>query len=208
MEELGQALLPTWHEARVAGRVQRHTVILRGLAHVLSTAPDREDRPGTAAEARAAWNKHLAGLEATPRMGLAAATGAFIDSIVTRARRYEHNLFHCFDDPRIPASTNALEQFFGISKRAVRHALGSGSTSNSVVANLGAEPLLALHQLRNQRVMTRAPTRTVAAFRAARQELAELEAPGIHRRSLVRNLDRHLHGLRDRLRGSSAELHA
>lgn len=202
---MAQALLPTWHEARVAGRVLRHTEILRGLAHELSTAPDREDRPASAAEAKERWDAHIAGLEAIPRMGLAAATGAFIDSVVTRARRYEDHLFPCFDDPRIPASTNALEQFFGIGKRAVRHALGSGSTSNSVVANLGAEPLLALHQLRNHRVMTRAPTQTVAAFRAARRKLAEVEAPGIHRRSLVRHLDRHLHDLRRCLRRPAAE---
>lgn len=192
----------------MAGRVHRHTEIVRGLAHELSTAPDREDRPATAAEARVRWDAHLAGLEALPRTGLAAATGAFIDTVITRARRYEDHLFHCFEDPRIPASTNGLEQFFGISKRVLRHALGSGSTSNSVVANLGAEPLLALHQLRNQSVMPRAPTRTVAEFKAARQNLAEVEAPGIHRRSVVRHLDRHLRELRRSLRRAAAEPHA
>jgi len=185
--------------------VHRHIAIVRGLAHELSTAPDRKDRPATAAEARARWDAHIAGLEAVPRIGLAAATGAFIDSVITRARRYEDHLFHCFEDPRIPASTNGLEQYFGTCKRVFRHALGSGSTSNSVVANLGAEPLLALHQLRNQGAMPMAPTRTVAEFKAARQNLAEVEAPGIHRRSAVRHLDRHLQELRRELRRAAAE---
>jgi hypothetical protein len=189
--------------------VQRHTEILRGLAHELSTAPDRPDRPANAVEAKARWNAHLAGLEAMPRKGLAAATGAFIDSVVKRARRYEDHLFHCFDDPRIPSSTNGLERFFGTTKRVLRHALGCGSTTNTVVANLGAEPLLAFHQLRQRRAMTSAPTRSSAEFTAARRALADIEAPGIRRRSLVRHLDRHLGDLRGRwLSTTAAEPHA
>jgi len=142
-------------------------------------------------------------------MGLAAATGAFIDSVVARARRYGDHLFHCFDDPRIPSSTNGLEQFFGTGKRILRHALGCGSTSNTVVANLGAEPLLALHQLRRDGALSLAPTRTSAAFLTARRAIAELEAPGIRRRSQVRHLDRHLVDLRERwLTTASAEAHA
>jgi hypothetical protein len=144
-----------------------------------------------------------------PRKGLAAATGAFIDSVVKRARRYEDHLFPCFDDPRIPSSTNGLERFFGTTKRVLRHALGCGSTTNTVVANLGAEPLLAFHQLRQRRDMTSAPTRSPAEFTAARRALADIEAPGIRRRSLVRHLDRHLGDLRDRwLSTTAAEPHA
>ena len=167
---------------------------MRGLAHELSAAPDRVDRPTSAADAKNRWEAHLAELEATPRMGLAAATGAFIDTVVARARRYGDHLFHCFDDPRIPSSTNGLEQFFGVSKRILRHAIGCGSTTNTVVANLGAEPLLALHQLR-QPIAKRATMPTAADFTEARRKIADAEAPGIRRRSMVKHLDRHLRHL-------------
>ena len=194
--ELDAALTPTWHEARVAGRVRRHTEILRGLAHELSAAPDRTDRPASAAAARASWDAHLVELAEMPRSGLASPTGQFIDSVIRRAERYSDHLFHCFDDARIPASSNGLEQFFGISKRILRHALGCGSTTNTVVANLGAEPLLALHQLRQPRAMHAAPSRPATDFEEARRKIADIEAPGVRRRSMVRHLGRHLHRLR------------
>lgn len=177
--------------------MQRHTDILRGLAHELSTAPDRIDRPKTAAEAKERWDAHLANLAATPRAGLAAATGEFIDDLIRRAGRYGGHLFHCFDDPRIPANTNGLERFFGVSKRVLRKSLGGGSTTNSVVANLGAEPLLAFQQLRQPGAvrLLPAPGQSAASFRAARSKIADIEAPAIRRRSMVRHLDVHLERL-------------
>ena len=195
---LDAALAPTWHEARLAGRVRRHTGIVRDLAHQLSTLPDRPDLPATAAEARERWDAHLAQLAATPRAGLAAQTGAFVDTLLRRAARYSDHLFHCFDDPRIPASTNGLERFFGVSKSILRHALGCGSTTNSVVANLGAEPLLALHQMRGGTTLKEFHQRTPAEFTEVRKKIAFEEAPGIRRRSMVRHLDRHLVRLRCR----------
>jgi hypothetical protein len=141
------------------------------------------------------WDAHLAELADTARSGLAAATAAFIDGLVRRAERYSDHLFHCFDDPRIPSCTNGLEQFFGVSKRILRHALGCGSTTNTVVANLGAEPLLALHQMRQPGAMQTIAARSPTEFAAARKEIADAEALGIRRRSMIRHLDRHLRRL-------------
>lgn len=169
---------------------------MRGLAHELSTAPDRPDRPANAAEAKQRWDAHLAGLAATPRGGLAAATGHFIDGLIVRAGRYTAHLFYCFDDPRIPANTNGLERFFGTAKRILRHTLGCGSTTNTVVANLGAEPLLALQQLRAGGTLEISLQHAPAHFHTARRNLAGSEAPAIRRRSMVRHLGRHLDRLR------------
>jgi hypothetical protein len=191
--------------------VRRHAEIVRGLAHELSTAPDRVDRPKTAAQAKQRWDAHLASLAATPRAGLAAPTGQFIDDLIKRSARYDAHLFHCFDDPRIPANTNRLERFFGVSKQALRHSLGCGSTTNTVVANLGAEPLLALHQLRQPGAMKllSTPQQSPADFHAARARIAQAELPAIHRRSIVRHLDDHLVRLRsDWLRPPLAEADA
>jgi hypothetical protein len=165
----------------------------------LSNDPDRPDLPGSAAEAQARFDAYLEGLAASaPRAGLGAATGAFIDDLVKRAGRYGNHLFKCFDDPRIPATTNDLERFFGCSKQTLRHALGCGSTTNSVLTNLGAEALAAYQFVRQvgppspSAVATCSP----ADFRTARARLALQEAPAIRLRSLVRHLPRRLDELR------------
>lgn len=115
-----------------------------------------------------------------------------------RAIRYRGHLFKCFDDPRIPATTNDLERFFGGSKQTLRHALGCGSTTNSVLTNLGDEALVAYQYVRQigtpsaSAVAVCSPT----DFRTERARLARREAPAIRQRSLVRHLPRHLGQLR------------
>jgi hypothetical protein len=195
---LSEALRPSWHESREAGRVRRHTEILRGLARELSNDPARPDRPKTAQEAQARFEAHLDDLvELTPRSGLAAPTGAFIDVLIERYSRYGAHLFLCFDDDRIPSTSNDLEGFFGESKQQLRHALGSGSTSNSVVSNLGADALIAYHQLRQAGAMDEllGGSFSSEAFLSARADLATREAPQIRQRSMVRHLERHLNRL-------------
>jgi hypothetical protein len=197
------ALEPTWHEARTAGRVRRHTDILRGIARELSNAPDRADRPKTAAEAKERFEDYLEVLATTPRSGLAAATGAFVDDLIDRYDRYSDHLFHCFDDPRIPATSNDLEGFFGASKRTLRKVLGCGSTTNSVVSNLSAEALVAYHQMQQSGALAKLAhlTSSPADFLKARASISKGEAPGIRQRSMVRHLDRHVIRLRQRWLG-------
>lgn len=128
---------------------------------------------------------------------MGAATGAFVDDLTTRYGRYSSHLFVCFDDPRIPATTNALEGFFGESKRVLRQTLGCGSTTNSIVSNLGAEALLTYHQMQQPKAhddllnMTPSP----ADFLSSRATIDLLEVPGIRRRSMVRHLDQHVERL-------------
>jgi hypothetical protein len=199
LDQLAAALAPSWSEARTAGRVRRHTEILRAVAHELSGAPDRPDRPGSAAEAQSRFERFLADLDIlTPRAGLGAPTGQFIDALTARYGRYGAHLFQCFDDPRIPATTNGLEGFFGQVKQGLRHALGCGATTNSVVTNLGAEALIAYQQVRCPRALERLRTPSCSAqeFRAARARLAAKEAPAIRQRSMARHLGRHLCRLR------------
>ena len=157
-------------------------------------------RPASAAEARRRFEAHLDALAANaPRSGLGAATGHFIDDLVQRYSRYGEHLFHCFDDPRIPATTNELEGFFGSAKRFVRCATGCGSTTNSVVTNLGADALLAYHHFSKPGAVERLAGAefTEEQFREARTRLAEAEAPAIRQRSMTRNLKSHLARLRD-----------
>jgi hypothetical protein len=165
----------------------------------LSNDPDRPDRPATAAEAQDRFEDHLEMLSSTaPRSGLGAATGAFIDDLIERYDRYGDHLFTCFDDPRIPATSNDLEGFFGASKRVLRKVLGCGSTTNSVVSNLSAEALMAYHQMQQPGALTKLANMSSSPddFLAARAKIAEGEAPGIRQRSMVRHLDRHVNRLR------------
>lgn len=81
----------------------------------------------------------------------------------------------------------------------LRHALGCGSTTNSVVTNLGDEALIAYQYV--QQVGTPSASAVAAAcsptdFRMERARLARHEAPAIRQRSLVRYLPRHLGQLR------------
>lgn len=180
--------------------MRRHTEILRGIAHELSTSPDRLDRPASAEEAQRRFEAHLDDLSMrAPRAGLGAATGHFVDDLIRRYGRYGEHLFCCFDDERIPATTNELEGFFGTAKRLVRGAGGCGSTTNSVVTNLGADALRAFHQVQQPGAMSRIAAAAVSQeeFMRARARVAEVEAPATRQRSMVRSLQGRLDHLRE-----------
>ena len=182
---MSQALEPGWHGRHAAGRVERHVQILHEVAHQLNSQPERVDRPPNAAEAETrAWD-YLGELQRqTPRTGLSAPTAEFVDHIVGMFGRYGEHLFVCFDDNRIPATTNGLEGFFGLGKRVVRKALGAGSTTNSVVTNLGGEVLMALHQVRAvDKSAPFPPPIDLHAYQAARAELDQQERPARLRRA-------------------------
>jgi len=135
----------------------------------------------------------------TPQAGLSAKTAEFVVHIVEIVGRYGEHLFTCFDEERIPATTNDLEGFFGISKRAFRKTLGTGSTTNCVVTNLGAEALMALQQMRKQNPSETFPGPiNLSAYQKARAELDELERPARQRRSYLRDQGKHLVALLER----------
>jgi len=149
---------------------------------------------------------HIASLrEEAPRAGLGAATGRFIEHIATLGERYGAHLFVCFDDSRVPPSTNMLEGFFGRAKRPLRRACGTGSTSNSIAQNLGGEYLAAFALLESSRGMLgdALVPRDALRFREERRRIASAEAPITRRRSLVRKFDQHVARLRAH-RGLSA----
>jgi hypothetical protein len=174
----------------------RQVAILRDVTHVISPSPDRPDRPGSAAEAQARLESYLQRLQAeAPRTGLGAADGHFVDHVVKLSRRYGSHLFVCFDDPRIPSTTDELEGFFGQFKSFVKRVTGRGSTANGLVQSLGDSLLRAFHDVKNRRILPGDLPVDASAFRDARQEITKAEAPARRRRSLVRSLDRNLEHL-------------
>ena len=167
---------------------------------MISANPERPDRPANAADASAQLQVYLENLQATaPRQGLGAATGRFVDHLVAIAARYGPHLFFCFDDDRIPATTNELESFFGRAKRRLRHACGTGSTACTVAPNLGATFLLGFAWFESDGDLALDDALDAdfpARHRAARARIAAAEAPVTRRRSVVRNFKKHLANLR------------
>jgi hypothetical protein len=201
LDQLDEALSLSWEGARAAGRVQRHVEILRDVARRLSPDPERTDRPGNAAEAETQFWDYLTSLQrTTPRVGLSAPTAALVDHLVALSGRWGSHLFTCFDDPDLPPPTNQLEGGFGQFKRMLRRALGAKSTTGSLATNLGAELLLAWHQVRSGLAPGSEQPVDPQAHRRARAELARLEQPARERRSWVRNLGRRLASLLPRWR--------
>lgn len=189
----------TWHEARLAGRVQRHVAMLRQIARVISADPERQDRPASGRDAESRLWEYFGQLEeSTSRRGLSAATGAFIDHVVGVATRYGRNLFHCFDDLRIPATTNELEGFFGASKRTLRSSLGRSSTTGAVTQNLPEDFLLTFAQVKAaspDQLRKQILSVPHEHYVAARQEIDQSEQPARKRRSVMRRFDDYLDDL-------------
>jgi hypothetical protein len=78
--------------------------------------------------------KRLAGfLEAQFQVAPQAGPGAYLRRFIRHAKRvttsYREGLFHCYDDPRIPQTSNAIEHLFGKGKRLLRACGGRKSTA-------------------------------------------------------------------------------
>jgi hypothetical protein len=137
-------------------------------------------------------------------MGLGAADGHFVDHVVKLSERYAPHIFVCFDDPRIPSTTDELEGFFGQFKGFVKRVTGRGSTANGLVQSLGDSLLCAFHDAKNRRSPPGEFAIDASAFNDARQAISKGEAPARRRRSLVRSLDQNLEHLVTRWRTPAA----
>jgi hypothetical protein len=202
LNSLEQALTPGWHGDRAAGRVSRHLELLRDVAREITPAPDRDDSPADGDDAHRRLRDLVDRLQTeAPRSGLGAATGAFVDHVAGVAERYGRNLFHCYDDDRIPSTTNGLEALFGKGKSHIRAALGAASTTNSLAQNLGADYLEALVSAGNRplaALLAAIDEVSCDAYSSARQAIEINERPARLRRSRRRKPVRHLCDLLDR----------
>ena len=175
---LSEALETTWHEARLAGRVQRHTEILRGVAHQLSNDPEREDRPPNSAEAKLRFEAHLQDLaNQNPPTGLSAPTSAFINDLRVRTQRHIDHLFVCFDDPRIPQTPTKASS---AAPRDQENARREEHEQRHV--RTSATILIAAHQLRDPKARTGVRSQThVSASLRQHEKIAQAEAPAARR---------------------------
>jgi hypothetical protein len=154
------------------------------------------DRPANAAEAEARFKSYVECLEAkASRLGVDPETADFVNHVYLLAERYGSHLFCCFDDFRIPSTTNELEGFFGRLKRFIRMATGCGSTTNALVQNLDDEFLILFRQA--ERAAKLSPESissmfNLGAFNEARAAIDARELPARRRRSIARDLEGNL----------------
>ena len=176
----------------VAHRVARHVGIIRHVAGLLDTQ-------SPSAQVKRVVRTYLNRLaEDAPRRGRGAVTGHFIDHVVGVSNRYWPGLFHCYDDPRIPRTTNELEGSFGSSKRGVRQRTGRKSTSGGKLESAGevvvrVEALLGVMSPPElqQHLLAVPPER----YLKSKGRLRHLQHPARERRSIQRNPEGYLDGV-------------
>jgi len=170
----------------VANRLQRHVQIVRHVAQILDT-----DK--TAAQVKRALRRHLNRLEQqAPRRGRGAQTGHFVDHLVKLANSHWSGLFHAYEHPDIPRTSNGIEGFFGSSKHSVRSTTGRASTAGGKLESSGEIVIRAqaltqiLPKAELERHLDAVPD---AAFLAGKRELLRIRAPARERRSIQRQLE-------------------
>jgi hypothetical protein len=202
----------------VANRLERHVEMVRDVARILETGRLRPPAGGEGAAAstpRAVPSATAAGLAPgpprppaaqvkrvlrgyltrletlAPRRGRGAPTGHFVDHLVKVSTSYWPGLFHTYDHPEIPRTTNALERFFGASKHAVRCTTGHASTAGGPLQTCG-EVAIGVHALTATLTKTELDEQltgvSAAAFATSKQHLRRLGEPARERRSIQRGL--------------------
>jgi hypothetical protein len=173
----------------VATRLERHVEIVRHVARILDT-------DNSAAQVKRLLRRYLNRIqEAAPRRGRGVQTGHFVDHLVTLADRYWPGLFHTYDHPEIPRTTNSIEGFFGSAKRSIRSITGHASTAGGKMESYGevSVRVLALVAIlpKNELVphLNNVPD---TAFVAAMRRLVRIREPARERRSIQRNLTAYL----------------
>ena len=221
LEELRKAFLPLDSVRPQANRAVRHLDIVRNVARILTTgrlrpvadAPHGEvvetrtspsqtpsRSPAEALPPGAQVKRVLRGYlnrleEQAPQRGRGAQTRHFIKHLVGVSNRYWPGLFHAYDHPEIPRTSNALEGFFGSSKRAMRSTTGCSSTSGGKMQSCG-EVVIRVQAL--TRTMPKSEVDLLlgqvsdAAFAASKRQLRDLREPARQRRSFQRRPSRFL----------------
>jgi len=130
-------------------------------------------------------------LAAAPRRGKGARRRRFLRHVIAVAGRYGDGLYHCYDDSRIPHTTNELEGAHGVHKHHIRKATGRRSTSGGPTETAGEVVTCAIDLMKPGRRLHIASVDPVA-YAAARRELARLREPARRYRSVQRAPEKHV----------------
>lgn len=186
IDEVREAFLPLELLHAEANRLDRHVEIVRHVAHLLDT-----DK--AASQVKRVLRRYLNRLEEeAPRRGRGAQTGHFIDHLIKTAESYWGGLFHTYDHPEIPGTTNSIEGFFGSSKHSLRSTTGRRSTAGGKMESSGefvvqAQTLMgSMPKADLERRLSMVPD---ADFAASKRRLRRVREPARERRSIQRDPD-------------------
>jgi len=127
-----------------------------------------------------------------PARGVGSYLRRFIEHAKKVTESYWEGLFHCYDDPRIPQTSNAIEGLFGFGKRILRKCGGRKSTANGCGSAGGSFFLFtaAFHacisrEERENLLLEYIPKN----YREARKKQALIRGPEYKRRQYTRDPD-------------------
>jgi hypothetical protein len=140
-----------------------------------------------------------------PQRGRGAYLRRFIEHVQKVTRSYAKGLFHCYDDPRIPQTTNQLESLNGSVKHNLRRCAGRSSTANGPGSSYGPNYMFAvvLHAFMPAADIDALLSTAIDPnnYREARRLLEEVRAPQARRRSMLRDPEKHLTAILARWHG-------
>lgn len=169
----------------VTNRTGRHLEIVRHLARLLDTG-------SSGRQVKRVLRRYLNRLEQqAPRRGRGAHTGHFVDHLVKLAKSYWPGLFHAYDHPQIPRTSNGIEGLFGSIKRSVRSTTGRASTAGGKMETCAEFAVRAEALAQSMPKPTLDPLLEAVpdeAFAKGKQELQRIRAPARERRSIQRDL--------------------
>lgn len=179
------ALEPLESLRAVTNRSGRHLEVVRHVAHLLDTE-------SPARQVKRVLRRYLNRLEQeAPRRGRGAHTGHFVDHLVKVANSYWPGLFHAYDHPKIPRTSNGTEGFFGSIKRSVRCTTGRASTAGGKMETCAEFAVRAEALAQNMPKTALDPLLEAVpdeTFVKGKKELRRIRAPARERRSIQRDL--------------------
>lgn len=130
-------------------------------------------------------------IAAAPKRGKGARRRRFLTHVIAVAKRYGEGIYHTYDDPRIPQTTNELEGGHGTHKHHIRKVTGRRSTTGGPTETAGELVTCAIDVMKPGRRLHIASV-DPAAYAAARRELARLREPARRYRSVQRDPEKHI----------------
>jgi hypothetical protein len=139
-----------------------------------------------------------------PQRGRGAYLRRFIEHVQKVTRSHAGGLFHCYDDPRIPHTSNDIESLNGLGKDNLRRCGGRTTTASGPGSSYGRSYMfgVALNACLTRAeldAMLREVTRE--EYRQARAFIEEIHAPAYRRRAFLRKPGKHLAEILARWKG-------
>jgi len=134
-------------------------------------------------------------LARAPQRGRGAYLRRFLENAIKVSRSYARGLFHCFDNPLIPHTTNLIENRNGAEKRNLRRCSGATSTASGPGSSYGRFYAFAVVLnlcLNENEVNELVAGYDLGAYREARRTLNEVHARAFRRRAFLRDPQKHL----------------